>query len=339
MSNTVNTSTSVLARMAAQYGIEPNKLYAALAKVAFRQKTAPSTEEMLALCLVANRYGLDPFAKQIHAFRSKDGLLVPVVGIDGWLAIINRQPSFDGLEVNYAANAVVCDGVELPEWVECVIYRKDITRSIKIKEFAQECFVASSSVWHRFGRRMLRHKAIIQAARVAFGISGIYDEDEALDQGVVCDAEPAVKGAALPNVEQTKAVPKLALSQEQLDPLLGQLVKAAVKRGAWDVAQTWVQEKLEEPQRSYAAQFLENAKAMQGKAAADAESAANAPDAAPSLEAAPQSAEIGREPSDEPSTERLQREERPEDATQTCAAPVVQTPMPPAPPASVFDPF
>jgi hypothetical protein len=28
-------------------------------------------------------------------------------------------------------------------------------------------------------KRMLRHKALIQAARIAFGFSGIYDEDEA----------------------------------------------------------------------------------------------------------------------------------------------------------------
>jgi hypothetical protein len=30
-------------------------------------------------------------------------------------------------------------------------------------------------------KRMLRHKALIQCARVAFGFSGIFDEDEARD--------------------------------------------------------------------------------------------------------------------------------------------------------------
>ena len=33
-------------------------------------------------------------------------------------------------------------------------------------------------------RRMLRHKALIQGARIAFGFSGIYDEDEARDIGM-----------------------------------------------------------------------------------------------------------------------------------------------------------
>jgi hypothetical protein len=32
--------------------------------------------------------------------------------------------------------------------------------------------------------RMLRHKALMQCARYAFGFSGITDEDEAADQGM-----------------------------------------------------------------------------------------------------------------------------------------------------------
>ena len=35
-----------------------------------------------------------------------------------------------------------------------------------------------TEVWRKYPRRMLRHKTIVQAARVAFSISGIYDREE-----------------------------------------------------------------------------------------------------------------------------------------------------------------
>ena len=43
-------------------------------------------------------------------------------------------------------------------------------------EYYSEC-VRSTDPW-KMKHRMLRHKALIQAARYAFGFSGIYDEDE-----------------------------------------------------------------------------------------------------------------------------------------------------------------
>ncbi|WP_414836262.1 recombinase RecT, partial [Escherichia coli] len=33
--------------------------------------------------------------------------------------------------------------------------------------------------WQSHPKRMLRHKAMIQCARLAFGFAGIYDKDEA----------------------------------------------------------------------------------------------------------------------------------------------------------------
>ena len=37
-----------------------------------------------------------------------------------------------------------------------------------------------SPAWQSHPRRMLRHKALVQCARVAFGLAGLYDPDEAL---------------------------------------------------------------------------------------------------------------------------------------------------------------
>lgn len=42
-----------------------------------------------------------------------------------------------------------------------------------------ECRRANVGPWASHPRRMLRHKAMIQCARLAFGFGGIYDQDEA----------------------------------------------------------------------------------------------------------------------------------------------------------------
>jgi hypothetical protein len=42
-----------------------------------------------------------------------------------------------------------------------------------------ECRRDGVGPWKSHPRRMLRHKAMIQCARIAFGFVGIYDEDEA----------------------------------------------------------------------------------------------------------------------------------------------------------------
>ncbi len=47
---------------------------------------------------------------------------------------------------------------------------------------------------------MLRHKALIQCARVAFGFSGVYDEDDARQIGGMVDVTP-VPAAVVEKVE------------------------------------------------------------------------------------------------------------------------------------------
>jgi RecT family len=48
---------------------------------------------------------------------------------------------------------------------------------VTVTEYLAECW-RDSEPWIRWPRRMLRHKALIQCARYAFGFSGIIDQDE-----------------------------------------------------------------------------------------------------------------------------------------------------------------
>lgn len=132
---------------------------------------AAKDEEIAAFAMVAGKYKLDPFVKQIYAFPNKTGGITPIVGIDGWLAIINRQSNFDGMEVEMSE-----DGSS----ATCAIHLTNRSHPVRITEYMAEC-KRNTDPWKQFPLRMLRHKAIIQAARVAFNISGIYDEDEGRD--------------------------------------------------------------------------------------------------------------------------------------------------------------
>ena len=142
-----------------------------------------------ALLIVATQYNLNPFTKEIYAFPDKQNGIVPVVGVDGWARIINNHPQFDGIEFNYSEELTTPEGGKnkAHEWVECVIYRKDRSHPIAAREYLDEVYRPPFKT--KYGevdgpgqshtKRMHRHKAMIQAARLAFGFTGIYDEDEA----------------------------------------------------------------------------------------------------------------------------------------------------------------
>jgi phage recombination protein Bet len=196
------TKTSALATMAGRLSVDPNKLLDTLKATCFK---GASNEEMLALVAVSNRYGLDPLTKQIYAFPSKGGI-TPVVSVDGWLHILNSQPQFDGIEFLFE------DGPDgKPASVTAVVYRKDRTRPTKVTEYFAECY-RPTEPWKQFPRRMLRHKAVKEAVRVAFGISGITDEDEARDI--------AKNAAAFEKVRVEKVAPKIEVVEVKAEPVV-----------------------------------------------------------------------------------------------------------------------
>lgn len=135
-----------------------------LKKTAF--KGAVTDEQMAALLIVANQYKLNPWTSEIYAFPSNSGI-TPVVGVDGWARIINENPQFDGMDFEQDSESCTCR-----------IHRKDRAHPVSVTEFMEECR-RNTQPWKSHPKRMLRHKAMIQAARLAFGFAGIFDEDEA----------------------------------------------------------------------------------------------------------------------------------------------------------------
>ena len=165
MSNIVLAQATKLAQTLGMSG-EGAELLATLKATAFKGQVTDA--QMSALLIVANQYGLSPWTKEIFAFPDKNNGIVPVVGIDGWSRIINNHPQFDGME--YEQDADSCT---------CIIYRKDRSHAVKVTEYMVECKRPGVGPWASHPYRMLRHKATIQCARLAFGYGGIFDQDEA----------------------------------------------------------------------------------------------------------------------------------------------------------------
>lgn len=170
--------------MAGRLNVDPAKLLDTLKATVFKNA---SNEELLALVVVANEYDLSPFLKEIYAFPAKGGGICPVVSVDGWNKMLIRQEGFDGIEFEMVDSE---DG--MPHSCTATIYMKGRSRPVKITEYFSECY-RKTDPWDKMPRRMLRHKALIQGARVAFGFSGVHDADEAVDIQATIVREPPPK--------------------------------------------------------------------------------------------------------------------------------------------------
>jgi phage recombination protein Bet len=205
-------AVSALAVLASKLHCDPQKLLSTLTSTVFK---GANPEELLALVVVANVYGLNPLLKELYAFPAKGGGIVPIVSIDGWLRIINDHPQMDGLRTT------IEDGPDgLPISCTCEIFRKDRSYPTVATEYYSEC-KRTTEPW-KMAHRMLRHKAIMQCARIAFGFSGIHDEDE----GQTIGQRPA-KGREIHTART-----------EPLDPFASAPVAILQSTETWDTEQS-----------------------------------------------------------------------------------------------------
>ena len=161
---------SVVHRLAERYGVTPATFH----------KTVKSTvcpggitdEQFFAFLMVADVHKLNPLTKEIYAFPSKGGGITPIVGVDGWIRMMNEHPQFNGVDFEHISEDGRLVGIKT------IIFRKDRDRPTCITEWMAEC-LGNTEPWKRWPARQLRHKSLIQCIRVAFGFAGIYDPDEA----------------------------------------------------------------------------------------------------------------------------------------------------------------
>lgn len=204
----MSNEKSVIASLANDAGMEKAAYVAALKATCVPANITDA--QFAAFCMVAKEYGLNPLTKQIFAFPSRGGV-VPVVSVDGWAHVINGNPQMDGVQFEDIRE----DGKLVA--IRCKIYRKDRAHPVECIEYMDEC-KRQTDVWKQWPARMLRHKSLIQCARYAFGLSGIYDLDEA-ERIEMVDVTPPKKRAFARVADRNQWMAKTQLRFEEAETI------------------------------------------------------------------------------------------------------------------------
>ena len=154
-----------------------------------------TTTELAYFMNVVKSSGLDPFLKQIWCYKDHKNNLIILAGRDGFLTIAQRNPSWNGMvssevcvndtfdvdvvngiithKPNFKDRGAIIGGycyikpkgVEIAtfEWVDIVIYDKE------------------KYIWSSHKAEMIKKVAEIHALKKAFGINGLYSEDDIIE--------------------------------------------------------------------------------------------------------------------------------------------------------------
>ena len=122
---------------------------------------------ILTLLRVARQYELDPLQEEVLLTQYDDHWQVSI-SVDGWIKLINKHPAFVG--ISFTESPETDQG--LPLWMECTIHRSDRAIPTTVREYLTEVLY-DSDIWKKMPRRMLRHRALQQCARLAIGISEV----------------------------------------------------------------------------------------------------------------------------------------------------------------------
>jgi phage recombination protein Bet len=189
----VNSLTlSIVDRSVQRSGLSYDSFVRLIIQSALSRLSIWTQADLDRLLLLAERLGLDPLNNEIYAIEvmAKSGKrprIFYVVGVDGWSKVINFHPQFDGMK--FLESSPGEDA--LPQYIECTIFRKDRKVATSVREYMYEAHT-NQGAWLTHPRRMLRHKAMVQCARICFGLSGIYDPDEAHRAVINTDTHKAV---------------------------------------------------------------------------------------------------------------------------------------------------
>ncbi len=202
----VSTKQNAIQALSARLKVDEKELQKTLKSTVLKAKVGndyrePTDAEFMMLAIVANTYGLNPILKELYAFPNKTGGIVPIVSVDGWISLVNRNKDFDGVELIENKN----ESDKLVS-VTAKFYLKSKSHPVIVTEYLSECR-RNTDTWTTWPVRMLRHKAYIQGARLAFGFSGIYDEDEA-ERIIDGEATEITKDREMPKMINEKAEPE-----------------------------------------------------------------------------------------------------------------------------------
>jgi phage recombination protein Bet len=152
-----------------------------------------SDEEFQLMCHMANKYGLDPLAKQIWLVKYKNAPASIFTGRDGFLSIGHRTGQFAGMETKVERVEEPIE-VQKTRWKDgkavtveikrewqykaiCTVRRKDSEFPF-VSEVYEAEYSTAENLWVSKPRTMIGKVAESQCLRKAFDISGLYSPEE-----------------------------------------------------------------------------------------------------------------------------------------------------------------
>ena len=216
-----------------------------------------SDDELRLFAMVANRSGLDPFAKQIYAVKRGKGDRAKVTfqtGIDGYRSIAARTGLYDGQdEPEYGPVCGCADARPAghPEYATVRVYRKGVTRAIAATAYWHEYkpdpgeYQNQDSMWVKMPRVMIAKVAEALALRKAFpydpenrqGIGAdIYTSDEMAQADRPAPApRPSLADVARSRAQAAQDAPQQAQEPEPpIDAAEAQAVPLCPSVSPWD---------------------------------------------------------------------------------------------------------
>lgn len=140
---------------------------------------------------LAKSCGLNPFTKEIWCYKDSKGNMLTFAGRDGFLAIAQRDPQYNGIRsCDVRANDVfsldVASGkvehkINTAErgaivGAYCLVFRKNAEPTLEWADF--KTYNKGYNTWKTHPEEMIKKVAETHALKKAFGISGLYSEEE-----------------------------------------------------------------------------------------------------------------------------------------------------------------
>lgn len=172
--NTISSSTdfnqrldNLITRAQQRSGLSYETFVRSVTENAFRMITVWNESDLERLLVACEVLQLSPVSTEIFAIKAPDqgGSVKFAIGLDGWMRLMEQHPAYDGMR--FTESEELMDGV--PSWIECTIYRRDRRVAMSAKEYLFEARRAEGA-WLTHPRRMLRHKALVQCARLTFAL-------------------------------------------------------------------------------------------------------------------------------------------------------------------------
>ena len=179
---------SITVATAAFLGVDPQKVCDLLRQVWTTTKGQPAltNAELLTGMALVSRYELDPFSREIYVTRDKKGRLMTILGIDGWIRVLDRTEHYDGFKQVLDRGP----GDTLVS-VETFIYSKTREHPAHYMAFMADYLKLGGFMAGQIPGHMLRIFSLRHAARLFVPLGGVVTPEEAQWMGAtVDDTEP-----------------------------------------------------------------------------------------------------------------------------------------------------